>query len=152
MCAVTVITAAAAAHVAPSVDDNNRYLKLTPLGDRMRLAYTVFFGEVPGRALRATIDLNKDGAISEDEATAFGAKVAGDVAPALDVTVDGVQRPVAWNQVVVGMGTPDASAGAFSVDLVAWLCLPSPRGHHAVQLRDHYRIPPAGETELRVDD
>ena len=36
-------------HVAPSVDDNNRYLKVTPLGDGVRLAYTVFFGEIPGR-------------------------------------------------------------------------------------------------------
>src|SRR6185369_12131192 len=35
----------AAAHVAPSVGDNNRYLKLTPLGDRVRLAYTVFYGD-----------------------------------------------------------------------------------------------------------
>jgi hypothetical protein len=147
-----VLATVAQAHVAPSVDDNNRYLKVTPLGDRVRLAYTVFFGEVPGRALRETIDTNKDGAISDDEANAFGAKIAADVAPALDITVDGVERPVAWNQVVVGMGTPAASGGAFSVDLVAWLCLPAPGGHHAVELRDHFRIPRAGETELRVDD
>jgi hypothetical protein len=147
-----VLVATAQAHVAPSVDDNNRYLKVTPLGDRIRLAYTVFFGEVPGRAQRTTIDTNKDGAISDDEANAFGAKIAADVAPALDITVDGVERPVTWNQVVVGMGTPATSAGAFSIDLVAWLCLPSPRGHHALQLRDHFRIPRPGETELRVDD
>ena len=32
--ALTVLSA----HVAPSVDDNNRYLKVTPLGDRVRIA------------------------------------------------------------------------------------------------------------------
>ena len=28
----------AAAHVAPSVDDNNRYIKVTPAADRVRIA------------------------------------------------------------------------------------------------------------------
>ena len=48
---VAITVASAAAHVSPSVDDNNRFLKLTPLGDRVRLAYTVLFGDNPGRAL-----------------------------------------------------------------------------------------------------
>ena len=43
--AVVAITLLSA-HVAPSVDDNNRYLKVTPLHDGIRLAYTVFFGEI----------------------------------------------------------------------------------------------------------
>ena len=40
--AVTLLSA----HVAPSVDDNNRYLKVTPQADGVRLAYTGFFGEI----------------------------------------------------------------------------------------------------------
>src|SRR6185436_9352806 len=103
------------AHVAPSVDDNNRYLKLTPMGDRVRLAYTVFFGEIPGAEARRSIDANRDGTISEAEAQAFGTKVAADVAGALDVTVDGAQQRVVWADVVVGMGTQRTAAGAFAV-------------------------------------
>jgi len=96
----------AAAHVAPSVGDNNRYLKLTPLGDRVRLAYTVFYGEVPGAELRKAIDANHDGAIDGAESQVFGARIADQLAAALELTVDGARRPVTWSQVVVGMGTP----------------------------------------------
>jgi hypothetical protein len=152
--AVAAITAAATvalAHVAPSVDDNNRYAKLTPLGDRVRFAYTVFFGEIPGAQERQTIDANHDGQISGDEAGAFGAHLAAEIAAQLDVSVDGVQTPVAWNSVDVGI-TADAKGGSFSVDLVDWLCLATERGHHTVRVLDHFRLPHMGETEIKVED
>lgn len=150
---VAVLAAApAGAHVAPSVDDNNRYLKLTPLGDRVRLAYTVFYGEVPGAGMRRTIDANHDGTIDDAESQAFGVRLAGEIAAALEITVDGARQPVAWSQVVVGMGTPQTVAGTFSIDLVAWLCLGSPRGPHAVQLRDRLVLARPGETEVKVED
>jgi hypothetical protein len=38
MVVAAVTVAPALAHVAPSVDDNNRYLKVTPQSDRVRLA------------------------------------------------------------------------------------------------------------------
>jgi len=154
--AVTLAAALAAgpagAHVAPSVDDNNRYLKLTPLGDRVRLAYTVFYGEVPGAGMRRTLDTNRDGTIDLAESQAFGDRLAAELAAALDVTVDGARQPVAWSQVVVGMGTPQTTAGTFSIDLVAWICLASPRGRHAVQLRDRFPLARPGETEVKVED
>lgn len=142
----------ARAHVAPAVGDNNRYLKLTPLGDRVRLAYTVFYGEIPGAGMRGAIDANHDGAIDDSESQAFGTRLAGDIARALDVAVDGKRQSVVWSQVVVGMGTPQTTAGAFSVDLVAWVCLTPPRGKHLVLLRDHYAIERPGETEVKVED
>jgi hypothetical protein len=142
----------AAAHVAPAIGDNNRYLKLTPLGDRLRLAYTVFYGEVPGGGMRQAIDANHDGTIDDAEREAFGGQLARDVAAAVVLTIDGAPRPVAWSQVVVGLGTPKVAAGAFSVDLVAWLCLTTPRGKHAVLLRDHYPLARPGETEVVVED
>ena len=142
----------AAAHVAPAVGDNNRYLKLTPLGDRIRLAYTVFYGEIPGATLRRTIDRNHDGTIDDRETQAFGERIAKAVADALIVAVDHIPQPVRWSEVVVGLGTPSASAGGFSIDLVAWLCLSSPRGKHVVLLRDAYRIERPGETEVKVED
>jgi hypothetical protein len=141
-----------AAHVAPSVGDNNRYLKLTPLGDRVRLAYTVFYGEVPGAELRKAIDANRDGAIDDAESQAFGTRIADQLAAALELTVDGARRPVTWSQVVVGMGTPSAAAGTFSIDLVAAICVTPPRGSHAIELRDRFELAHPGETEIRFED
>lgn len=142
----------AEAHVAPSVDDNNRYIKLTPAADRVRVAYTVFFGEVPGAQTRPSIDANHDGQISEAEAQAFGVKLATEVGASLELTVDGATQPVAWSTVAVGMGTPQVAAGSFSVDMIAWACLPTVRGKHAVLLRDRFRVPRPGETEVKVED
>lgn len=142
----------AAAHVAPSVDDNNRYIKVTPAADRVRIAYTVFYGVVPGAQTRPSIDANHDGQISDDEAHAFGVKLAGDVGSSLELTIDGTTQPVAWTTVAVGMGSPQVAAGSFSVDMIAWACLPSARGAHQLLLRDRFRVPHPGETELKVED
>ncbi|HEX2688551.1 MAG TPA: hypothetical protein VHN14_18110 [Kofleriaceae bacterium] len=150
--AAALAAAPAAAHVAPSTDNNNRYVKLTPLGDRVRLAYTVFYGEIPGARMRRTIDADRTGTIDDPERQAFGTTLAAEIAAALEVTVDGVRQPIAWSQIVVGMGTPQVAAGSFSVDLVAWLCLAAPRGTHAVLLRDRYRLASPGETEVKVED
>ena len=152
--AVVAVTLAgvAHAHVAPSVDDNNRYLKVTPQADRVRIAYTVFFGERPGAALRPSLDRDRDGAISEREAQVHGDRVAADVRAAMEVAVDGAQVPLAWKQVAVGLGSPATRAGAFSVDMVAYVCLARPGGRHAVRVRDRYRVPRPGETEVRVED
>jgi hypothetical protein len=139
-------------HVAPAIDDNNRYVKLTPLGDRVRLAYTVFFGEIPGAALRRTLDANHDGTIDEGEARAFGNRTAGEVARQIIFAVDGTPTAVTWSSVDVGLGTPDVDAGAFSVDLVTFACLASPRGKHRITLRDRFELEHPGETEVRVED
>src|SRR5262245_3384278 len=116
--AVTVLSA----HVAPSVDDNNRYLKVTPLRDGLRLAYTVFFGEIPGASERRTIDANRDGRIDEAEAQRFADNLGAQVAAAVDVEIDGVGRRIRWDVVSAGMGSDAVTAGSFSVDLVAFVC------------------------------
>lgn len=139
-------------HVAPSVDDNNRYLKLTPLGDRVRLAYTVLYGEVPGAGERRGIDHNGDGTIDDGEAHTFASQIASQVAEALEAEVDGHVEPVRWDTVDITMGSPAVTAGTFSIDLVAYLCLPVARGHHRVVVRDRFRLHRPGETEARVED
>lgn len=150
--AITLAGPPAAAHVAPSVDDNNRYLKVTPGADRVRIAYTVFFGEVPGAQTRPSIDANHDGQISDDEAQAFGKKLASEVGASLELTLDGTTQPVAWTTVATGMGAPQVAAGSFSVDLIAFPCLASARGKHTLLLRDRFRVPHPGETEVKVED
>ena len=140
------------AHVAPGAGDNNRYLKLSVLADRLRFAYTIFYGEAPGAALRASLDGNHDGVIDDSETQPFGEQIARDVAAAVELTVDGVHEPITWSEVVVGMGSPSAKAGAFSVDLVASICLAAPRGKHLLRLRDAYPIDRPGETEVKLED
>jgi hypothetical protein len=138
-------------HVAPSVDDNNRYVKVTPMAAGARLAYTVFFGEVPGAAERRLLDTNRDGRIDPAEAKAFGDKLAAEIAANLDVDAGGQATRVRWTIVDVGLGNDAVAAGAFSVDMIAYVCAPG-TGTHRVHLRDSFRIPRPGETEVKVDD
>ena len=141
---------AAHAHVAPSLDDNNRYLKLTVLEDRVRLVYTVFFGQVPGAAERRAMDRDHDGALADDELGAFAGQLADQVAAALQLTIDGAVLPVTFAQRSVG-GAFAGTQGAFSVDLVASWCVPAARTHR-VSLRDRFAVPRPGETEVLLED
>lgn len=146
--AITVLSA----HVAPSVDDNNRYLKITPLRDGIRLAYTVFFGEIPGASERRSIDANRDGRIDDGEAQRFADRVAAEVAAALDLDVDGAPQRVHWTLISPGMGSDAVTAGSFSIDLIAFACARTGAGKHAIKVRDQFRIPRPGETEVRIED
>jgi hypothetical protein len=148
--AVTLLSA----HVAPSVDDNNRYLKVTPLQDGFRLAYTVFFGEIPGASERRKIDANRDSRIDDAEAKRFADKLGSEVAASIDVEIDGVPQRVQWSVVSPGMGSDAVAAGSFSIDLVAFFCVPGTTGpsRHRVRVRDQFRIPKPGETEVKVED
>jgi hypothetical protein len=168
-----LLRAEAGAHVAPSLDDNNRYLKLSLLGDRVRLAYTVFFGEVPGLAMRRTIDTDRDGQLSDAETDGFARKLADEVAGQLAVQLDGRDAAVTFSLVSFGSVTAavagSGSGGAFSVDLVATLCLQASREGrseaggeasgkangelvHRLTLRDRFHVPRPGETEVHLED
>ncbi len=149
---IALAAAPARAHVAPAQDQNNRYIKVLPFADRVRIAYTVFYGQGPGHAMRASLDADHDGIVSDGEAHAYGVQLGAQVAAALDVEVDGVRWPVRWDEISVGLGVPDASAGAWSVDLIAWPCSAGAGGVHHVVLRDRYDLPIGGETELWVLD
>src|SRR5262249_52218701 len=70
----------------------------------------------------------------------------------LAVSIDGEPAPVAWTEEDVGMNEPVVAGGSFSVDLIAWLCLPRAGGAHALVLRDRFTLPRPGEDELRVED
>jgi hypothetical protein len=144
-----LVAARAEAHVAPAVDVDNRYVKLTLLGDRVRLAYTVYFGQLPGAVQRRAMDTDQDGALSPAESDAFGQAIGARVREAIAVTVDGAAAATTWDLVDVGLGTPSVRAGAFSVDLVAWYCAPG--GARTVALVDRYALPRPGETEVRIE-
>ncbi len=142
------LSALADAHVAPSVDDNNRYLKVTPMRGGFRFAYTVFFGEIPGASERKLLDANRDGTIDAGEAKRFGDNLGAQVAASLELDVGGTREPVRWAVVDVGLGNSSVAAGSFSVDMIAYICAPGA----AFRLRDQFRIPRPGETEVLVED
>lgn len=146
--------ALAPGHVAPSARENNRYIVLAPLGDRLRLVYTIYFGEEPGRRARARMDRDRDRVVSEKEADAFAAELGAAVAAAVTLEVDGVAVPLRWAERDVGLGEPSAAAGAFAVDLVAWACFDRPREvlQHRVRLVDRFALDDPGETELRTEE
>lgn len=141
----------AAAHVAASVDDNNRYLKLSLLGDRVRLAYTVFFGEVPGRAMRPAIDANRNGQLEPAETDAFAARLRAEVAGQLRLAIDDAPVALRFSQHSFGSVTSSVRGGAFSVDLIATVCI-SPAPRHRLHLRDRFTVTRPGETEVYFED
>lgn len=151
---VILLTAASAktakAHVAPSVNENNRYVKLTVFGDRVRLAYILYIGEIPGQAARQRLDKDGDGLVSEGESASFRDRWAKQVAASLHIEVAGQELPVHWSRAEVGLGDPRTSAGAFSLDLVAWLCPAS--GATELSLSDDLHLPEPGETELLAEE
>ena len=140
------------AHVAPAARENNRYIKVLPLGDRVRVAYTVFYGEAPGHTMRQALDVDHDGIVSDSEAHAYGEQLAAKVAAGLELEVDGVRWPVAWDEISVGLGMPQTSAGAWSVDLIASPCSAGAGGVHRLVMKDRTELELAGETEVWVVD
>lgn len=149
--AAALLVRPARGHVQPSVDANNRYLKLSPMGDRVRLAYTVLFGERPGAALRRRLDRDRDGQVSAAEADALGKDLGAALRPAVEIAIDGAPVAWQWARIDVGLGSSATSAGALSVDLIAWLCTPG-GAEHTLALRDEYVVDAAGDTELKLED
>lgn len=153
MTTTTVLLAAgrATAHPQASPDRNNRYVKLTPMADRLRLAYTVYLGEQPGAHARRRLDRNGDGTIDDREARALGDELAAQIRPAVELTVDDRAATIEWSTIDVGLGTPTVAAGALSVDLIGWACTDDAARHHVV-LRDRVRIDAPGEVEVKLEE
>lgn len=142
----------APAHVAPSANENNRYLKTTLLPDAVRLVYTVYFGERPGAGERVRMDHDRDGIIDDAEKAAFGAALLEAIGPKLVVEVDGARTAARWTLADVGLGTPVTSGGSFAVDLVLRAPLPDPtRTSHTVYVEDRWPVPLPGETEVTIE-
>jgi hypothetical protein len=146
----------AAGHVSPAVDNNNRYIKVSPHSNGVRLAYTVFIGERPGTAARKSLDADRNERISDQEAMVFGERLATELQAAIEVQIDGAMVPISWTEKSVGLGSDSVTAGAFSIDLVAWICWPgggaSPDNQrHTLAFKDNHQLPKLGETEVKVE-
>ncbi|MBK9031636.1 MAG: hypothetical protein IPL61_09925 [Myxococcales bacterium] len=137
-------------HSPPSDATVDRYLKLTPMGDRVRLAYTVVFGQGPGARVRQRLDRDRDGRVSPAEADVLGRELDRDVMAALTIAIDGQPVRWTWARVDVGLGADTVAAGALSVDLIAWLCTGGGDAH-GLTMRDELRLDAMGATELTVE-
>ncbi len=142
----------ATAHVAPAARENNRYLSITPMGDRIQVSYTIFYGQIPGLELRAKMDRDRSGQISDEEIASFAEPIARAVAEALSVSVDArAVKLSAWHRVGARLGEPTTSGGAFELVMVTFFCLSQDRDEHELSLHDRYRLDRPGEGELRLD-
>jgi hypothetical protein len=142
----------AAAHVAPSPNVNNRYLKATLLPGEVRLAFTLFLGDRPGAAARRRMDADGNGRIDDAEAKSFGARTLAEIAPGLHVVLDG--RPAdGWQVADVGLGLASATGGAVSVDLALVVPYADPQAaEHTLRLDDGVQLADPGEGELLVEE
>jgi hypothetical protein len=149
---IALVTTAVLAHIAPSPTENNRYAKVELRHDAVRLVYTIYFGERPGAGERRQIDRNGDGTIDDGESRDFAAAIVAQVGPFLTVELDGKPGPAPWVVADVGLGTPSASGGSFSVDMTLEARLaPAASGEHTLWLEDLWPVPFPGETEVRVE-
>lgn len=142
----------ALAHVGPSDTTNNRYYKLTPMSDRVRLAYTIFFGREPGQVMRQRMDVDRDGVLSPAEVSTYSQVIAKELIASVSFLQGGKETKLSWQDVDVGMGTMDVAGGPFSVDLIGTVCLDHRKldVEHQLVFRDRLRLPKPGETELSL--
>ena len=147
-----LLSGPAAAHVGPSEKTNNRYYKLTPMSDRVRLAYTIFFGREPGLVARRHMDLDRDGVLSASEIASYGRVIAKELFASVSFQQAGQDTEILWQDADVGLGRLDVSAEPFSVDFIATVCLDQQAlGYeHSLVFRDRFRLPRPGETELSM--
>jgi hypothetical protein len=132
---------------------NNRYVKLTCMENRVRLAYTILYGDLPGEAERRKMDKDKNGSISADEAKAFGASLGEVLSRTLTITIDGERQALHWESIDVGLGT-NVGVGAlpFSVDLVTTFAPREGGGEHEIRVDDRFEPPYLGETEVLAEE
>ncbi len=141
------------AHVGSDEKTNNRYYKLTPMSDRVRVAYTIFFGRQPSLEIRRGMDLDGDRKISNSEKNSYREQLAREVFKVVSVELDHSPSEVKWSEVTLGLGGDSIFDGPFSIDLIGSVCLvsPAPDTRHHLVFRESLRLPVPGETELHLD-
>lgn len=151
--AIAAFSPSGHAHVGSSETVNNRYYKLAPMADRVRLVYTIFYGRQPSGALRRSIDSDHDGLLSDVEVAAYANTLQSEVFSSTSAHLDTKEIPIRWQPVDMGMGRATTSGGAFSADFVGTICLENKSigSEHALVFRDHLRLDSPGESELRID-
>jgi len=140
-------------HQQTAPNQNNRYVKFTCMEGRLRMAYTILYGDLPAENERRKMDADGDGTISEAEARDFAATLAKLVAGTMTLEVDGQRVTPRFDSSEVGLGTDrGVHPVPFSVDLVASFAIVGPNGNHIVSFDDRYEPPKLGETEIVLEE
>tara|TARA_R110002096_G_scaffold239101_1_gene430677 strand:+ start:35521 stop:36252 length:732 start_codon:yes stop_codon:yes gene_type:complete len=151
--ACCLLESIAIAHIGSSERVNNRYYKLAPMADRVRIVYTIFFGREPSATLRRDMDRNRDGMLSDSEIAAYATSLQAEILTSTAATLDGREVKIRWKAADVGMGEATTSGGAFSADFVGSVCLDqkSSQAEHTLVFTDSLVLSKPGESELRLD-
>ena len=139
------------AHVAAAVKDNNRYLKITVFDRAIRLVSIIYFGEIPGQRARRAMDTDNNGTLSDDEVAVFVESWSTRVHDALEIDVMPTSE-IDWEPPSPGIDDRSSNAGAFSIDIVGWVCIDSLRSTQTLTLRDTLTLPTPGEIEIRPEE
>ncbi len=138
----------ARAHPEAAPARTNRYLQVTLLESRARLAYTLLIGERPAFFLRQAADGNRDGRIDPTERASLLDTVATTVERSLELRLDG--RPlVARFAERDSTGDDSVAAHALGVDLFAFV--EAGPGVHELVVHDRYEPRDEGESEVTFD-
>ncbi|HEY3354916.1 MAG TPA: hypothetical protein VGQ83_16805 [Polyangia bacterium] len=154
--AITVLVAfagggPAGAHPVTSRTENNRYVKLTVMGDRLRVAYSVLYGELPSFEERREMDRDGDGRVAPAEARARADEVAGICARGSVLEIDGRRHALTFPEREATLGEPRVAPAPFSIDL--WELVPlGPGARHEITFETNHDLRRMGETEIRFEE
>jgi hypothetical protein len=138
-------------HQVAAPDRTSHYVKITCLEDRIRIAYTILYGDQPAAEERRRIDVSGDGTLDESELARFDNAVAREVAPAVRLEVDGHAVPLRF-QAAVGLGSERGVVAApFSLDLTA-LTPVAAAAEHEIWVDDRWEPARAGETHVEIEE
>lgn|GEM_PF-2853811 len=143
------------AHPEFNPTHTNRYLKITVLGDELRLVYSVLYGQGPAAAALRAADLDANGRVDGDEAGKLGAALRNRVLAGLSLSVDGQPAKLELETPTIGFlgGTAETEVAPnpFTVDLVARVRLPK-QPQHALVVDDRTELADLGENEVHIED
>jgi hypothetical protein len=143
--------APAQGHPITARAENNRYVKLTVMGDSLRVAYSVLYGELPSFYARRAMDHDQDGRVSPEEARAAAAALATEVATKSVLTVDGRRVPLRFPGHDATVPDPRVGPIPFSID--CWELLPlAPGPRHQVSFQAGGELFRLGETEVKFEE
>jgi hypothetical protein len=153
LCAVAGLLAPAAgvAHPVTSRTENNRYVKLTLAEGRLRVAYSVLYGELPSFYARRAMDRDGDGRVSADEARAHADEVATQMAAQSVLTVNGTRIPLRLPDRAATVADPRVGPIPFSIDLWEVVAV-APRGRMVIAFEAGGELPRLGETEVKFEE
>jgi hypothetical protein len=140
-------------HQQTAPNQNNRYVKFTCMEGRLRVAYTILYGDLPAENERKKMDSDGDGAISDAESRAFAGQLAQLVTHTMTLEIDGQRVQPRFDTTEVGLGSDHGVHPVpFSVDLVASFTIMGPGGDHTILFDDRYEPPKLGETEIVLEE